>query len=224
MINVLATFYGSGGTCPSPNTYQVYSGSIAALAAYRFVYPSGMPDGCLASATFQVVGDGSITGAVNEAYLDPTPGSGVQSATAYFMMKVDAGALRLLAPLYKERSGNKTSGLQVQNAGTASTNIHVEFKTPDHTWTTIDYPLAAGASRTFYLMSLCGVGCWVNGDQMPAGKAVSAVVYSVGPSPQPILGIVSEMTYYDTLPNCYGQGQGQTCYDRQNYEAFPQAP
>jgi hypothetical protein len=219
ITNVHMTIYGSGGTCAG-GTYTADSGSLAAGASYTFLKPTTMPDGCLASAMFESTG-GNIVGIVNESYLDPAPNPGIQSATAYNLLSGGGATTVVAAPLYKEKFGSKTSGLQVQNIGASSTNVHAIFTSGANSWTTIDYPIAAGASKTFYVMSDCGAACWVGGIPMPANTNAGVRVVS---DSQSILGIVSEQTYYvGGVTNCYGQAT-VACYDRLNYEGFNTTP
>lgn len=220
ITNVHATFYGSGGTCAGTN-YTADSGPIANGALYVFLSTNigGMPVGCLASAKFESSG-GNIVGTVNESYLNPAPAPGVQASTAYNMLSASGATTQIAAPLYKEKFGSKTSGLQVQNIGGSSTNVHAIFTAGANVYTTIDYPIAAGSSKTFYLMSDCGASCWV-GSAMPVGTLAGVKVVSDG---QSILGIASEQTYYvGGATNCYGQAT-VACYDRLNYEGFNTTP
>lgn len=221
ITNVHATFYGSSGACAG-TTYTADSGPVAAGASYVFLSTNigGMPVGCLASSKYESSG-GNIVGTVNESYLNPAPPPGTQAATAYNMLSGTGATTQIAAPLYKEKFGSKTSGLQVQNIGGSSTNVHAIFTSGANVYTTIDYAIAAGASKTFYLMSDCGAACWVGGVQMPAGTNAGVRVVSDG---QNILGIVSEQTYYvGGVTNCYGQAT-VACYDRLNYEGFNTTP
>jgi hypothetical protein len=218
-INITGTFVGSGGSCAGITYTQTFTG-IASGASATFLNPTGMPNGCLASATF--VGTGQIVGIVNESYLYPTvPAPGTQSATAYNMAPQSAGTNKAVAPLFKEKFGGKTSGLQIQNIGTVAATMHAEFRSGANTWTTINYNVAPGASQNFYLISDC-VGCW-NGTAMPpvVGNGYNTSVTII--SDQPVLSIIAEQPYTTASPNCYSQSAG-ACYDRQNYEGFNVAP
>jgi len=212
-INVTGTFRGTGA-CLGP--FVVTVNNVAPGASANFLYPAGMPDGCLTSATF--VGTGNIVGIVNESYLDPAPAPGTQSATAYNMASDISKTAKAVAPLFKEQFGGKTSGLQVQNVGAANATIYVVFRSGANTYTTVNYTVTPGASANFYLMANCGAGCWV-GTAMPIGTNASATVFSN----QPVIAAIAEQPYTVANPGCFGQGSG-ACYDRQNYEAFNVAP
>jgi hypothetical protein len=213
-INVTGTFRGTGA-CLGP--FVVTVNNVAPGASANFLYPAGMPDGCLTSGTFTATGN--IVGIVNESYLDPAPLPGTQSATAYNMASDLSKTVKAVAPLFKEQFGGKTSGLQAQNVGASNATMYVVFKSGANTWTTINYVVTPGASANFYLMANCGVGCWVGGIPMPAGTNASATVNS----DQPVIAAIAEQAYTVANPNCFGQTSGP-CYDKQNYEGFNVAP
>jgi hypothetical protein len=208
-ISITATYYGNCTGLPWSETRT----GVAQGGWANFLYPSGMPDGCLATAKFE--GTGAIVGIVNESYLDPAPGPGTQSATAYNMIPITSVTAKVFAPLYKEQLSGKTSGMQVMNVGTSNATIYVVFRSGTNTWTTANYIVAPNQSANFYLMANCGLTCWGANPPMPAGTNASATVYSN----QPIVAVVAEQPY----PDCFGQGGG-ACYDRQNYEGFNVAP
>jgi hypothetical protein len=217
-ITVTATYAGAGtpaGPCPPGWSWSETSPPIDPNASYTFLYPVGMPDDCLASARF--VAAGPIVGVVNEAYLDPQPGPGVQSATAYNLLPSVVVTQKLVAPLFKYEFGGKTSGLLVQNVGVLTATLHVEYRSGANLWQTNDFAIPAGGGLDF---SPCpsGPACW-NGAAMPTGTNASATVIA----DQPIAGIVAERPYTPANPNCYGQANGP-CYDRQNYEVLNLAP
>lgn len=215
-IDITANYVAAAGTCTPGSTYTQTVTGVLPGAAANFLYPPTMPDGCLASANF-VASAGQIVGIVNESYLDPAPAAGTQSATAYNMSPSSAATTEVVAPLYKEKFGNKTSGLQIQNtnASTAA-NIVAVFRSGANTYTTNSISVPAGGSYTFYLVSAAAI--W-SGTPMPAGTNASVSITS----DQPILGGVAEQPWYSTDGNCYGQAT-VVCFDRQNYEAFNVAP
>jgi hypothetical protein len=160
-----------------------------------------------------------MVGIVNESYLDPNAMPGTQSSASYNLFPTVLTTTRIVAPLFKEQFGGKTSGLQVMNVGAITATLHVEFRRGANTWTTINYTVAPGASANFYLLANCGAACWGTGTAIPRGTNASATVYS----DQPIIGIVAEMPYTAADPPCFGQANGP-CYDRMSYEAFNVTP
>lgn len=217
-ITVTATYVGSGGACAN-QTYTETSTSITPGASYTFLNPGAMPSGCLASAKFEASSGGTIVGIVNESFLNPAPVAGTQSATAYNMAADSSATAKVVAPLYKEKFGGKTSGLQVQNISGSPANVTVDFKVGSTTYTRLSQTVAAGASLNFYLMSDCGAACWAGGNALPAGSNASVTVTAN----QPILAAIAEQPWSAAAPNCFGQAGGP-CYDRQNYEGFNVAP
>lgn len=209
-ITVTATYYFVGGTCPS-GTWSETSTTITPGGYYTFFKPTGLADGCLASAKFQASGSGQIVGIVSESFQDPIAPKGTQSATSYNMISDQSKTALITVPLYKEKFGGKTTGLQVQNVGTTSATFHLEFRSGANTWTTVDKTVAAGASYTFFQVS-DDPSIW-NGTAMPAGTNAAVRVISTGGTPQPVIAIANESTY----PNCFG---GTNCFDRANYEGF----
>lgn len=215
----VATNASTGAGCTVGTSYPADSGNIQPGASYTFLAPAGLPTGCAYSATFTSDG-GNIVGIVNESYLNPAPPAGQQSSTAYNMMSGGGATTKVAAPLYKEKFGSKTSGLQVMNIGGSTANVHAIFNVGANSYTTVDYPIAPGASKTFYLMSDCGTACWVGGNAIPAASPAGVTVVSDG---QNILAIVQEQTWTAAVTNCFGQGS-ITCYDRLNYEGFNVSP
>jgi hypothetical protein len=209
-VDITATYYGNCTGLPWSETRT----GIAPGASANFLYPSGLPVGCLASAT--ITSTGQIVGIANESYLNPPPGPGTQSSASYNLFRTVLTNTRILVPQYKEQFGGKTSGLQVMNVGTSNATIHAVFNSGANTYTTINYIVPPGASQTFYLMANCN--CWV-GAPMPAGTNASVMMFS----DQPLVGLIAEMPYTAANPSCFGQANGP-CYDRMIYEAFNVSP
>jgi hypothetical protein len=206
-IDVTGTFRGSGA-CAGP--YVLTITGVASGGYANFLYPATtppMPDGCLTSATF--VGTGDIVGIVNESYLDPPPPPGTQSSSSYNLLPAVSATTRAVAPLFKYLYGGKTSGLQVQNVGTVTATVYIEFRSGGNVYTTTNYIVPPGSPIT-----VAGDCCWV-GTPMPPGTNASAKVFS----DQPIISLLAEMPYTVLNPSCFGQANGP-CYDRMNYEGF----
>lgn len=207
-LTITATYYYSGGSCAAPGSLQETSPSIADGASHVFLHPAAMADGCLASAKFTA--SGNIVGVVNESFLSPVPPVGTQSSTAYNTLPGTSATTRVVAPLYKEKFGGKSTGLQVQNVGASTANVYIEFRSGANLYTTVTVQIPAGSAYSWFQVS--GQAIWV-GTAMPVGTNAAATVVS----DQPVLANAVESTF----PSCFG---GSTCYDRLNYEGFNVAP
>jgi hypothetical protein len=210
-VTIRGTFYGAmtaGQACPAGTSWTVDVAGVAPGASANFLYPTGVPQGCLASAKFEAVGGGSIVGIINESYLNPIPPAGTQSATAYNLSAGSSATNQAAAPLFKEERGGKNTGLQVQNIGAVAANVHLEFVVGTTTYTTINTVVQPGASANYYRVN--GQAIWV-GAALPLNSLASVTIIS----DQPVLVNASESPW----PLCLGQGGG-ACYDRQNYEGF----
>jgi len=211
-ITIRGTFYGAMGTgqaCPAGTSWTVDVTGVANGASANFLYPAGVPQGCLASAKFEGLGGGNIVGIINESFLNPIPPQGTQAATAYNLSPASSATDTAAAPLFKEEFGGKNTGLQVQNIGAVAATLHLEFKIGGTTYTTINVVVQPGASQNYYRVSY-DPSIWVGTPLPRPGLAGVTVI-----SDQPVLVNASESPW----PLCSGQGGGP-CYDRQNYEGF----
>lgn len=223
-INVTATFYYSGGTCtPVGHTITWTKNNLQPNELFVFLQPTiangaseDMPDGCLASAVF--VGTGNIAGLANDSFLNPIPPQGTQSSTTYSTFADHLKTNEIAVPLFKEKFGNKSTGVDVQNIGAGTASIWLEFKTSTGTtYTTVPRNVAAGTATNYFLVSDQAI--W-QGTPMPTTGANYAVTVH---SDQPVVALVSETPYYPGSGICFGQA-GNPCFDRQNYEGFNVTP
>lgn len=220
-IDVTVAYKGGAGSCAG-QSYTNSKTGLAAGAAHTFVHLTGqagntMPAGCLASATITATG-GNIVAIVNEAFigsfLSGGGNGGRQEATTYSAFAASAATTTVKAPLYKENSYNKGTGLQVQNVGTASaTNVVITFVGSGGTYVTNAQTIAAGGALT--LVEMYKKPTMFSGTPIPSNISAGAGVFGVTiTSDQPIVAIANESTY--------PFGASSVQQDKNNYEAFNQ--
>ncbi len=122
----------------------------------------------------------------------------------YSTFPASRATTKVSAPLVKEDFANATTGLTVQNVGTASTNITAEYICGASTYNLGPFTVAAGAG--FALNDLDNVTRW--GSVLVPGNSNCAV--TVTSSSQPIVGLAQESTTNGV--------------DFRNYEAFNLVP
>lgn len=204
-LTISAVYRGVGGSCPPPWSWSETSPPVPPGATYTFSNPLGMPDDCLAAATFSA--DGHLLGVAREAYLDPEPPPGTQAATVHYLLPGASASLQLSATFY-EKTGGRTSALQVQNTASVTATLQLEFRRGVDRWRTVAMAIGPGAGRVFYLVSEQSI--W-SGEPLPPDSDVQVFAFA----DQPIAAVVTELNY----PDCYGQGGG-TCFDRKDTVAF----
>jgi hypothetical protein len=177
---------------------------------------TALANGTLAAAT--VTSDGSVVAIVNESY-DTVPAGYYQSATTYSAQPLNAASVKLGVPLTKEKFNNKTTGLQIQNAGNSAATIKVTYvlnagaAACQGTYVAQNISIDPGKSVTLNTLSsgaLPGGGTWSGGTVIKAGCFGGATIEST--NGVPLVAIVNEA---DTNPTPALQ------QDRKNYEAFP---
>jgi hypothetical protein len=176
-----------------------------------------LPNNCLASAVATATG-GNIAATVNEAFMVT---SVAQRATIYAAYPAKTATTKLVAPVYKDGpnngSGNKETGLSIQNVGTTTANVTLEFAEGANKYT-YNTTIAAGQSALFFKMftvSLYPDANWTGG---AAGRVAPNKLYAVTvTSDQPIVGLANE------APVVVG-GTPLVAQDNINYEAFNVAP
>ncbi|MBI3960091.1 MAG: hypothetical protein HY328_14860 [Chloroflexi bacterium] len=218
-ITIDVTYNGSGGTCAG-QIFTNQAANVAAGASATFVHLVGqagntMPAGCLASATINATG-GNIVAIVNEAFtsafLAGGGNGGRQEATTYAAFPASAATTTVKAPLFKEKSYDKLTGLQVQNVGSVdATNVIATFVGPGGTYTTNPLTIKAGSGLT--IIEMYKHPELFNGTPIPADIKDAAGVFGVTiTSDQSIVAIANESTY--------PFGASPLQQDKNNYEAF----
>jgi hypothetical protein len=176
-----------------------------------------LPTNCLASAIATATG-GNIAATVNEAFL---AGTAAQRATLYAAYPAKTATTKLVAPVYKDGpnngSGNKETGLSIQNIGLTTANVTLEFAEGSNKYV-YSTTIPAGQSALFFKMfttSLYPDANWTGG---AAGRLAPNRLYAVTvTSSQPIVGLANE------APVTVG-GTPLVAQDNINYEAFNVTP
>jgi len=218
-VDMTVTYKGGGGTCVG-QTFTSKATAVPAGASHTFVHLTSdatnpMPKGCLASATVEATGN--VVGVVNEAFVPAFISSGGnggrQELTAYSCAAAKSATAKLSAPLYKEKSFNKGTGLQVQNVGAAAaTNVVATFVSPAGSFTTKPQTIPAGGAFTFTELFkhpelfTTPIPATISGANGVFGVVVTA--------DQSIVAIANESPYPFTAPAIQ--------QDKNNYEAFNQ--
>jgi len=200
VANVTMTFTVAPGVPNSGGTSQTKSLQIAANASGTFYMPTlGLPAPSYGSATIQS-DSGQIAVVVNNQK------SSDGAATAYNAFPTGSGSTRLVAPLVFVNRGSGgpndatgvTSGIQVQNAGTAADQVTMVFRPTNASavpgaqasYSVGPRTLPANGSATFIL----------NQEAIPAGLYGSAEVTSVS---QNIIGVVNTTNYFNKISSSY---------------------
>jgi len=189
-------------------TKVVTSGSIAPNAAATFSTWTDLPSGAVGGATVEGVGGGNIAVIVNDETFTLNP----NRVTAYTCFADSAKTNKVALPLYKEYYLGDTSGVQVQNVGTAAANISVTYYPPGNPAgvTFTQNNIAAGASATFYNVS---------GGTASSGNAASLLGTFGGAvvnANQPVVAIVNEE------PGTKAGARPASTQDAKLYEGFNQ--
>jgi len=221
-IDITVTYNGSGGSCAG-QTYTNSATGVTSGSSHTFVHLVGqpgntMPTGCLASATIEASGNNNVVAIVNEAFtgafLNGGGNGGRQEATTYSAFPASTATNTVKAPLYKENSFNKGTGLQIQNVGgSTATNVVATFVGSGGTYVTKPQTINSLGSLT--LVEMFKKADKFNGTPIPADISGSAGVFGVTiTSDQPIVAIANESTY--------PFGNSSIQQDKNNYEAFNQ--
>jgi len=239
-VNVTVTYYGLRGdpiTCVGVVFTDTKNG-LEAGKAWTFSIASAtisppMPDNCAAAAVIQATGN--IVGQVNEsytaAYLATHPGQ-QQESTVYYAIPENAATTVVSIPIYKEGTGNKYTGINVQNTSlTTDANVTLTFTNKSGTvYQTNPYTIAAGNSQSFQNlrlppgatgttvpaetwngteMTLAALGCASATAACPGTTSVFGVIIN---SDVPIVAMANEATWPLTNP--------PFAQDKNNYEGF----
>lgn len=224
-IDLTVTYKGAGGACAG-QTYTSTKNGLTPGESATFVhivggaYGNPMPANCLAAAT--VVATGNVVAIVNEAYLPQFlsggGNGGRQEATTYSAFPEKSGTQKISAPLYKETSYLKTTGIQLQNiGGSQATNIVLKFvrSSDGVTYTTKPQTIGAGESKTF-LEVRKDANLW-SGTPMPSNTSDANGVFGVViTADQNIVAVANESTW--------PIGSSTKVQDKNNYEGFNLAP
>jgi hypothetical protein len=221
LVDMYVTYVGIGGTCLG-RTFNDSKLGVANNTSYTFP-SSKLLDGCTASATVQATGN--VVAVVNEAFtkdfLNANPGH-ADEATAYNAIPNSFATKKLSAPLFKEDSYSKSTGLSIMNVSQVdATNVVITLTGPTGTYTS--NPLSIGHGSAYVALDLrlkpstfwngtaltpTVLGCQDNTTGCGANGVFSVIVTS----DQNIVAIANESTYPITHPRIN--------QDKSNYDAF----
>lgn len=179
-------------------TKTVTSPSLASGESFTFFGADGtygLPAGSLGSATVTGTGGGDIAVVVNDRAFSPAVNP--TRVTTYSCFASSGATTKVVLPLYKEVFGGNTTGIQVQNVGSAATTVSAVYAPTGGPAVTItSASIQPGASYTYFgLPSL---------NNTFGGVTLTAS--------QPIVAMANESSY----------GPGASGQDTKNYEGFNQ--
>jgi hypothetical protein len=204
---------------PAGKSVTFFKNTIIAAAGGGSTGSTGtaLPTASLASAT--VTSTGTIVAIVSESF-DALPAGFLRNtATTYSAQPVSAAAAKLAVPLTKEVFSNKTTGIQIQNAGSITATVVVTYNLNagavacQGTYVLNSLSIAAGSSATLFKLSSAAApagATWSGANTIKAGCFGSAVIQST--NGQPLVAIVNEADINPTI---------SARQDNKNYEAFP---
>lgn len=174
-------------------------------ASANFLASDHLADGELAAITVEATGD--IAAITNDRADAPTP----RRFTTYACLGAGNATNASSLPLVKEAFFNNTTGVQVQNVGSAPATFTLTYTTNNGDVIVVEnsIPVAAGASKTFFRIWDGGTtDINVTGDANDLNQTVSGVVIT---SDQPIVALANESNY-----------TGVSVQDTKNYVGFNQ--
>lgn len=208
-VDITVSYIGVAGACAG-NTYTDTATAVSTGTSKTFVQLTGqtnLPTNCTASATINATGN--IVAIVNEQNMPSTPLAGI----TFSAMPDSSKTTKVSAPLLKDRRSGSSTGLQIQNVGTATaTNVVVTFACKGAaTFTAISTPqtIIAGGAKLFLRPSAMPAGTFTVGNPFSSNNVNCAVTITAD---QPIVAIANE--FADTLG----------AYDDTNYEGFNLTP
>jgi len=196
-------------------TKSYTSPSVAPGESFNFhsagdINTFGLPAGALGSAT--VTGNGgNIAVSVNDRSIGQSP---ADRFTTYACAPGNSATNTVVLPQYKEFFGGNTTGVQIQNVGSADATIQVTYQaTGSGATVTFTAPaVKPGANAVFHgvstLSSPAGISV-VSGNPASLNNTFGGVTIT---SNQPIVATANESS---TAPNASGQ-------DTKNYEGINQ--
>lgn len=208
-------------------TYSVVSGSavnptvtisdVAPGASANFLQANDLASNTLASATVSAVAsDGSGTASIAAVVNDKATASNPQRVSTYACFSGSNATDTISLPLVKEDFGGatvNTTGVQVQNVGTADATVTLTFVTSNGDTIVVTHtdPIGPGESKTFYRVANGGTTniTVVTGSLTDLDATNNGVV--ITSDGEPIVAIANESSIGGTL-----------LQDTKNYEGFNQ--
>jgi hypothetical protein len=214
-IDITVTYKGTAGTCAG-SEYTDSATAVPDGEAKTFVHLgsalTNLPADCTASATVEATGD--FVAIVNE---QEVPGSGADKAgITYSAIGSGSVTTKVSAPLFKDARFGATTGLQIQNVGSAEATTWTATFTckADSDFVAVSDSaktgaIPAGGAFLFYRPSTQDL--FTSGSPFQMDGANCAVVIE---SDQPIVAIANEMTL----------SSASVQLDDNNYEGFNLTP
>jgi hypothetical protein len=207
-IDVTITYVGSGGACAG-QTYTDSATGIAAGASKTFVQLTGqtnLPANCTAPAT--VSATGNIVAIVNEGNQTGYSASG----STYSAMSDGLATTKISVPLFKDQRYDSSTGLQIENVGTATaTNVVATFACKGaSTFTAVSNPqtIVVGGAKLFLQPSSMASGTFATGSPFSSANVNCAVTIT---SDQKVVAIANTAS-------------DSGAFDDANYEGFNVTP
>jgi len=204
-IDITITYVGTAGTCTGNTYVDSATGVVASKTFNQLTGQTNLPANCIASAT--ITATGNIIATVNEDNIAPAPTTG----TTYSAIPDSSKTAKVSVPQFKDRRYSATTGLRIQNVGTATaTNIVATFSCRGGaTFTAISNPqtVVAGGAVQFYQPANTPA-MFTTTNPFSAQNVICGVTIT---SDQPIVAIANEAD-----PN--------VSFDDNNYEGFNLTP
>lgn len=204
-IDIRITYVGTAGTCTGNTYVDSAPGVLASKTFNQLTGQTNLPANCIASAT--ITATGNIIATVNEDNIAPAPTTG----TTYSAIPDTTKTLKVSVPQFKDRRYLATTGLRIQNVGTATAiNIVATFSCRGGSlFTAISNPqtVVAGAAVQFYQPANTPA-MFTAANPFSAANVICGVTIT---SDQPIVAIANEAD-----PNA--------SFDDNNYEGFNLTP
>lgn len=188
-ITVTVSYVGTAGACAG-NTYADTASGVPAGASKTFVQLTGqsnLPANCTASATISA--SGNFVAIVNEQNQTGFALAGI----TYSAISDNAKTTKISAPLVKDRRSGDSTGLQIQNVGSANaTNVVVTFACKGGaTFTAISTPqsIPMGGAKLFLRPSTMPAGTFTGANPFTSAN-VNCAATVVGD--QPVVAIANE--------------------------------
>jgi hypothetical protein len=203
---------------PAGLSVTFFQNNIIAAAGGGVTGSSGTPLPVESLTAATVTSDGTVAAIVNESYDSLPAGVVRQAQTTYSAQPLSAASTKLAAPLAKEEFGNKTTGIQIQNAGVLQATVTVTYTLNagpagcQGTFVLSGIPIDPAASVTLNRLNTGGApagATWLGGNTIKAGCFGGATIQST--NGVNLVAIVNESDINATF---------SARQDIKNYEAF----
>ncbi len=199
--NVTVTFVAENGT-----EYTSTQNNVAPGASVLFYEPAGVPNGLFSA---RVEGSaGNVAVVVNESELPLV--SARQTSTTYACQASTSATNTVSYPAYKQNWFTRSTGMQVQNVGSADANNVVMTFVDNNGGTYTTNALSIDAGAALNIVNAHTMSIW-SGASLP-DSTLSGVIIT---SDQPIMVVSNESSWLGTSPD-----NGPNSFDKSNAEGF----